>query len=68
MTDDERQKALTELSGTWPKDCLQRAFIDGAAYWEWRQTGTTLWAQEREELEAEAVRRYGEPGAGEVTE
>ena len=60
----ERQKAGTGADGTWPKDCPQRIFVYGAAWWHWRFTGTTLYPHERDEIEAEAVRRYGEPKGG----
>ena len=68
MTDEERQEALTELSGTWPKDCPQRAFVEGAAWCLWGEFQTSMFPEEREEAEREAVRRYGEPKSSEVTE
>lgn len=57
----ERLQAGTGADGTWPKDCPQRIFVYGAAWWHWYFTGTTLYPHERDEIEAEAVRRYGEP-------
>jgi hypothetical protein len=47
-------------AGTWPR-CVQRAFVDGAKWWEWHQTHATMWPSDRDLAEAEAVRRYGEP-------
>jgi hypothetical protein len=49
------------LEGTWPADCVQRAFVDGAKWWQYAAHGCTAFAVERDEMEAEAVRRYGEP-------
>lgn len=49
------------VEGTWPKDCLQRAFVAGAKWWEFVSTGGTMWASDRGKAEAEAIRRYGEP-------
>lgn len=47
--------------GTWPIDCVQRAFVDGAAWWEFESTGGTIWGADRNRAEAEAVKRFGEP-------
>lgn len=47
--------------GTWPADCLQRAFVDGAAWWEFMHSGSTIWRADRDSAEAEAIRRYGDP-------
>lgn len=60
----ERRKALDTLSGTWPKDCPQRVFVEGAAWFHWEMTWSTLYPSDRRKLEAEAVRRYGEPKGG----
>ncbi len=54
--------------GTWPQDCVQRAFVAGAVWWLWQTTGATPWPQERDAAEQEAVRRYGEPGKAEARE
>jgi hypothetical protein len=48
-------------SGSWPLRCVQRAFVDGAAWWQFHRTGSTMFSTEREEAEDEAVKRYGEP-------
>lgn len=47
--------------GTWPDKCLQRAFVDGAAWWEWHKGKATMWQSDRKLAEAEAVRMYGKP-------
>ncbi len=51
----------TADAGSWPEDCQQRAFVEGAAWHEWDSMGATMWAEDRRKAEAEAVRRYGEP-------
>lgn len=51
----------SEELGWWPLDCLQRAFVAGAKWWQFHKHGSTAFAGERDEMEAEAVRRYGEP-------
>lgn len=45
--------------GTWPELSLQRSFAEGAAWWQWRTAGSTMFPSERDEAETEAVRRYG---------
>ena len=50
-----------EQNGSWPVDCLQRAFVDGGRWWKWKTDGWTTFPSEVDQLEAEAVRRYGEP-------
>lgn len=57
--DEGRKEAL--VAGSWPRVCVQRAFVDGAAWWLWKTKGFTPWASERDEMEDEAVKRYGEP-------
>lgn len=47
--------------GTWPEHCEQRAFVDGAQWWQFHANGATAFPSERDEMEAEAVKRYGEP-------
>lgn len=61
MTDEERQQALQELSGTWPEHCEHRAFVAGAAWWQFHKNGSTMFPSERDEAEAESVKRYGQP-------
>ena len=46
--------------GTWPADDLRRAFVMGAKWWEYHQTGATMWPSDRNLAEAEADRRYPE--------
>ena len=45
----------------WPKDCVQRVFVEGAAWWQYHHGGATAFPSERDEMEAEAVHRYGNP-------
>lgn len=45
----------------WPEDCVQRAFVAGAKWWEFHKTGGTMWDSDINVAEDEAVRRYGEP-------
>ena len=52
---------LHDYEGYWPKDCIQRAFVDGAKWWQAHHGGSTMFSSERDEAEKEAVRRYGEP-------
>lgn len=47
--------------GTWPDDCVQRAFVAGAEWWQFRGHGSTMFGSERDEAEQEAVKRYGVP-------
>jgi len=51
------------IEGTWPSDCIQRAFVEGASWWQFKHNGSTMFSSERHEAEKEAVRRYGEPSA-----
>jgi hypothetical protein len=61
MTDGAGQPHGPMVLGSWPKDCVQRAFVDGAAWWQFKANGATSFASERDEMEAEAINRYGEP-------
>jgi len=47
--------------GTWPPDCIQRVFVDGATWWQFDAYGATAFPSERDRMAAEAVRRYGDP-------
>jgi hypothetical protein len=49
---------------SWADDDLRRAFVAGAAFWEFHQTGGTIWSSDRDIAEDEAERRYpeGRPG------
>jgi hypothetical protein len=58
----KRTSAIAKAgNGTWPKHCEQRAFVDGAKWWQFHNNGATAFPSERDEMEAEAVRRYGDP-------
>ncbi len=46
--------------GTWAADDVRRAFVAGAAWWEFTSRGATLWPSDRARAEAEAERRYPE--------
>jgi hypothetical protein len=49
--------------GSWPVECQQRAFVEGAKWWDWQSAGATMWNEDQRKAEAEAVHRYGEPVA-----
>jgi hypothetical protein len=55
--------AASRQFGAWPEHCEQRAFVDGAKWWEFRKTGGTMWAQDVSIAEYVAIERYGDPGA-----
>ena len=44
--------------GHWPENDLRRAFVDGAAWWEWQSQGATMWQSDRRDAEQEASNRY----------
>ena len=48
------------MDGFWPKDSVQRAFVEGAKWWQFHHAGSTMFGSERDVAEAEAVKRYGE--------
>ena len=48
------------VTGTWPVDDLRRAFVAGAAWWEFRKDGATMWQSDRRLSEVEAEKRYPE--------
>jgi hypothetical protein len=54
----ERRAAIKARQGTWP-DCAARAFVDGAAWFEFSRSGATIWGADRDKAEAEATARYG---------
>jgi hypothetical protein len=57
-----------KVAGNWPPHCEQRAFVEGAKWHLFESIGATMFPTERDEAEAEAIRRYGEPKTtGEVT-
>lgn len=51
-----------EMLGYWPLDCQQRAFVDGAKWWQFYGHGSTMFPSEQDEASVEAIRRYGDPG------
>lgn len=51
-----------DKDGTWPQECPQRAFVEGAQWWQFHHNGSTMFGSERDEAETEAVKRYGEVG------
>ena len=61
-------QAPRRIEGTLPADDLRRAFVDGAAWWEFRKTEFTMWNTDRREAEAEAEARFpgGKPRPSEV--
>jgi hypothetical protein len=48
-------------SVAWPQRCVQRAFVDGAKWWECESTGGTMWQSDQAKAEYEAINRFGEP-------
>jgi hypothetical protein len=67
------ERMLTErvprrIEGTLPADDLRRAFVDGAAWWNFKSTEFTMFNSERREAEAEAEVRFpgGKPRPVEV--
>ena len=44
--------------GTWGPNDLRRAFVEGAAWWEFYSQGATMWQSNRTIAEDEADRRY----------
>ncbi len=39
------------VNGSVTPDALIVAFVQGAQWWEWRKTGATMWASDRNEAE-----------------
>lgn len=46
------------IEGTLPENDLRRAFVNGAKWWEFHETGATMWQSDRNLAEAEAEKRY----------
>ena len=44
--------------GNWDQNDLRRAFVEGAAWWEFHSQGATMWQSDRTIAEDEADRRY----------
>ena len=62
---DEGRNTMSEPTGpikqgTWPDDCVQRAFVAGAE-WQFQIKGGAMLRGERYRAEQEAVKRYGSP-------
>ena len=51
-------RAPRRVEGTLPADDLRRAFVDGAAWWNFKTTAWSMRTSERREAEAEAAARY----------
>lgn len=47
-----------DIHGSLCQDDLRRAFVAGAAWWEFNRTGFTIWPEDRNLAEKEAERRY----------
>lgn len=62
----DKHKGPTPDKGTWPEHCEQRAFVQGAKWWEFTKEGATMWGADADRAEAEAIRRYGSP-SGDAT-
>lgn len=45
--------------GLWGKDDPRRIFVEGAKWWEFHKTGFTAWPSDVDEMEEEAIRRFG---------
>lgn len=55
---ERAEKAEARSPGTWPAGS-HRAFVDGAKWWQAHHGGATAFPSERDEMEAEAERRFG---------
>lgn len=53
------RKGLEEAKGSWPDQCLQRAFVEGAKWWEYKRTGATMWQDDQGKAEQAAIDKYG---------
>lgn len=42
----------------WPEDDLRSAFLAGAKFWEFHQTGGTMWQSDQNEVGLKAEERY----------
>ena len=62
---DEAERAelvrngLEEAKGSWPEKCLQRAFVDGAKWWEFQRTRAAMWQEDQGKAEQAAIDKYG---------
>lgn len=46
------------LQGSWPENDLRRAFVEGAKWWEWQMTGSTMFPDDVDRAESQAEKRY----------
>jgi len=46
------------IEGKWPENDLRRAFVAGAAWWEWHVNRATMWTSDRRLAEDEAEKKY----------
>lgn len=51
-----------DIHGSYCHDDLRRAFVAGAAWWEFHSNSGTMWSSDRDIAEMEAEKRY--PGGG----
>jgi hypothetical protein len=51
------------IRGSWPDRCEQRAFVNGAKWWQFHANKATAFPSEVDEMEDEAIRRFGDPAA-----
>lgn len=49
---------MTMIIGTWSEHDIRRAFVRGAKWWEYHETGATMWQSDRRLAEGEAENRY----------
>ena len=47
------------IKGTWPENDIRRAFVAGAAWWEYYKTNCTMWQSDIKVVERQAEARYG---------
>ncbi len=45
---------IDNIVGTWAADDLRRAFVMGARWWEFHQTGATMWQSDQRLAEEKA--------------
>lgn len=55
QAEHERLKAIP---GSWAPNDIRRAFVAGAAWWEWHKEQATMWPSDRDKAETEANRRF----------
>lgn len=57
-----RKREIADMNrGSWPVDCVQSAFVDGAKWWQFFQNKATAFPSEVDQMADEAERRYGPP-------